>query len=60
MEKLPLIAAGTWWFSGPALKDTHLARAYDPIYADIPAGDNKEEKYCFLKHRQDTKIIIIW
>lgn len=61
MENLPLIATGTWWSSGLALRDKHQARAYDPIYADIPVRDNKEEKYyCFLKLRQDTKIIIIW
>lgn len=61
MENLPLTATGTWWFSGLALRDKHLVRAYDPIYADIPVRDNREEKYnWFLKHRQDTKIIIIW
>lgn len=41
---LPLAAAGTWWFSELALRDKHQVRAYDPIYADIPAGDNTEEK----------------
>lgn len=44
MEELPLAAAGTWWFSELALRDKHQVRAYDPIYADIPAGDNTEEK----------------
>lgn len=61
MESSPLAAAGTWWFSELALRDKHQVRAYDPIYADIPVGDNTEEKYnCFLKPRQDTKVIIIW
>lgn len=61
MENLPLTATGTWWFAGLALTDKHLARACDPIYADTPVRGNREEKYnCFFKHRQDTKIIIIW
>lgn len=61
MENLPLTATGTWWFSGLALRDKHLVRVYGPIYADTPVRDNREEK-CngFLKHRQDTKTIIIW
>lgn len=44
MENLPLAAAGTWWFSELALIDRHQVRVYDPIYADIPVGDNTEEK----------------
>lgn len=61
MENLPLTATGTWWFSGLALRDKHLERVYDPVYADIPVRENTEEKYnCVLKHRQDTEIIIIF
>lgn len=44
MENLPLAAAGTWWSSELALRDKHQVRAYDPIYADIPVGDNIEER----------------
>lgn len=44
MENLPLAAADTWWSSELALRDKHKVRAYDPIYADIPVGDNIEER----------------